>query len=121
MLKHRLAVAATVIALAAVLVIGMSASAQEPDDLSRLLTDDPSPWSMERQEMAVGDLLELLATAGGFEVYFSQDVQELPPETFSFRDVDVEDVLRAVLNLKHFGLRYRVVGDGTLLVSRSEL
>ncbi len=102
---------------AAVLVIGMSATAQEQDDLSRLLTDDPSPMSLKFYDTEVGDVFELLATAGGFEVYFSQDVQELPPVSFNFRDSDLEDILRFVLNAER--LRYRVVGDGTLLVSRS--
>ena len=102
----------------AVLAIGVSASsAQELDDLSRLLREDPGPVSLSLQGARVDEILEVMGTIGGFEVYFSRDVAEWPPISLKFQDTDYETVLRAVLNMS--GLRYTVVGDNTLLVSRT--
>ena len=69
----------------------------------------------------VDGILDMLANAGGFEVYFSVEVKELPPVTLRFKGAFYEDALRGALKIT--GVRYRVV-DGALLISvrpRSEV
>ena len=90
------------------------AAAQEPDDLSRLLTTDRGPISVSFRDVEVANLLGVLAEIGRFEIQFSRDIEELPPVSLEFQQSDYEDVLRFVLNLP--GLGYVVVGDGTLVV-----
>ena len=106
----------------AVLAIEMSASAaQLQDDLTRILPDNPSPITVSFSDAPVEGILDMLANAGGFEVYFSAEVKELPPVTLRFKGAFYEDALRGALKIT--GVRYRVV-DGALLISvrpRSEV
>ncbi len=93
-------------------------AAQEPDDLSRLLTRDPGPMSLSVEDGRMDEILELMGRIGGFEVYFSRNVAEWPPVSFEFQQTDYEVVLRALLNEP--GLHYIVVvEDDILVVSRS--
>ena len=103
--------------VALVVLVGVGASAQEPDDLAQLLPEGVLPLDLAFENVAVDALLDSLATIGNFRVYFDWDVRDLSPVDMRFENVEFEVVLRAVLNLP--GVSYTVVGDDTLLVSRS--
>ena len=103
---------------AAFLVIGIvsASAAQDQDDLTWFLRDKLLPTiTMSFTDTPVDRVLSKLANAGGFDVYFSVQVQDLRPVTLEFRHADYEDALRSVL--KTTGLRHTVVGDKVLLIS----
>jgi hypothetical protein len=101
------------------LTIGLSApTAQEPDDLARLLPQQSvGPMNISMEDGRVDEVLALMAEIGGFEVYFTLDVAEWPPISVEFDQVEYESILRALLTEP--GVRYRVVDDDALLVSHS--
>ena len=87
------------------------------DDLSRLVPQDPQLVDLHFENAPVQVVLDELAALGDFEVYFSRDIDELLPVDLRVERADYETVLRRVLNAAD--LSYRVVGEDTLLVSRS--
>ena len=87
------------------------------DDLSRLVPQDPQLVDLHFENAPLQVVLGELAALGGFEVYFSRDIGELLPVDLRVERADYETVLRRVLNAAD--LSYRVVGEDTLLVSRS--
>ena len=90
--------------------------AQDQDDLARFLRDKPLPTiTVSFRDTPVDRVLNMLADAGSFDVYFSLEVQDLLPVTLEFRHADYEDALRSVLKITR--LRHTVVGNRVLLIS----
>ena len=103
--------------LAVALAVLGSGSLSAQDVLSRVLPDDPPPVTLSFEDADVTEVIDVLASIGGFDAYFTKDVETLPPIDVSFDSVEFETVLRSVMS--DSDLSYRVIDDATLLVSRA--
>jgi hypothetical protein len=90
---------------------------QEQEDLSRLFRDGQARISIELKDVQLDEMLDAVAMASGFEVYFNREAWRGNPVSVSLRDANVETFLSQILNQP--GIRYTVVEQGVLLVHKS--
>ena len=107
----------SIVSLAVGLVMVGMVSVSAQDALSRVLPDDPPAVTLLFENAEVAGVLDALASIGGFVVYFTKDVETLPPVSVDVRSAEFGTVLLSVMN--DSDLNYRVVDDDTLLVSRA--
>ena len=107
----------SIVSLAVALVIVGAGSMSAQDALSRVLPDDPPAVTLLFENADVAVVLDELASIGGFDVYFTKDVETLPPVSVDVRSAEFGTVLRSVLS--DWDVSYRVIDDDTLLVSRA--